>query len=135
MTEFTIQGKPKGKDRPRFYKGHAYTPPETKKYEGLVRWAYHAANGYKYGGGVAIVIDAYFKPPARTTKAMLQKMLDCELRPKRKPDLDNVAKIIMDALNGIAYDDDSQVVELTVRKWFGLTDKVTVKIYDEGTLQ
>ena len=50
------------------------------------------------------------------------------IHPTKKPDADNIAKIIMDALNGVAYEDDRQVVELIVRKFFSDTAYVDVFI-------
>ena len=132
MVEFTVVGRPKGKGRPRFVRGHAYTPPETKAYEAQVRWAFQTSKGYKFHGAVGIVIDAYFKPPKATAKLQLQRMMEHDIRPPKKPDVDNIAKIVMDALNGLAYDDDKQIVELTVRKWYGHDNCVTVRLYDEG---
>ena len=58
-------------------------------------------------------------------------MLNGELRPTKKPDCDNIAKVILDALNGIAYHDDSQVVELVVHKHYAETTRVNVTLWSE----
>ena len=52
------------------------------------------------------------------------------IRPTKKPDVDNVAKSILDSLNGMAYKDDSQVVECIVRKWYADEPKVKVKLME-----
>ena len=51
-------------------------------------------------------------------------------RPTRKPDFDNIGKIICDALNGIAYRDDAQIVDALVRKFYSDTPRVIVEISD-----
>ena len=55
-------------------------------------------------------------------------MLSGEIKPTKKPDADNIVKIICDALNNIAYKDDTQVVDLQVKKIYGGTEKVIVEI-------
>lgn len=55
-------------------------------------------------------------------------MQDCLIRPKVKPDADNVAKAICDALNGQAYRDDAQIAALYVRKWYDEKPRVEVQI-------
>ena len=57
-------------------------------------------------------------------------MIDRLIRPIRKPDWDNVGKIICDALNGIAYRDDAQIVDALVRKFYSDTPRVIVEISD-----
>ena len=54
-----------------------------------------------------------------------------EIRPTKKPDNDNIAKIILDALNGVAYQDDKQVVSLQVEKYYTEADEmVTVELQE-----
>lgn len=55
-------------------------------------------------------------------------MLANRIFPVKKPDCDNIAKIILDALNKIAYKDDSQVIELSVKKLYSEKAKVLVHI-------
>ena len=113
----TVEGKIKGKARPRMTKtGHTYTPQDTVNYENWVRLCYKQQSNKKLEGSIQATIIAYFAVPKSYSKT---KRLDCvlnNLRPTKKPDADNIAKIILDSLNGIAYDDDSQIVELTVIK-------------------
>lgn len=111
--DLIIDGEPQGKARPRFVKatGHTYTPQKTKDYEKAVAWAYKAAGGEMFSGAVRLVIGAYFKIPKRGVQGLL--------KPLKKPDADNITKIILDGLNGIAYKDDKQVVSLTICKYYG----------------
>ena len=120
MIEFTVQGQPKGKGRPRFSKRgnyvHAYTPEDTTVYENQVAFTYMANSKTKFTGKVEIEIRAYYKIAKSTKKSDRELMLKNVLRPTKKPDIDNVIKIILDGLNGYAYDDDAQVCKVTAEK-------------------
>lgn len=134
MYEFEIPGEIVGKARPRMntYTGIAYTPTKTKYYEYLVKRAFQD----KYGcidlipGDIAvkIIIVAYFNIPKSTSKRKCEQMLKDEIRPTKKPDIDNITKIILDAMNKFVIYDDTQVVELIVKKYYAKTPKVYVKV-------
>lgn len=120
--EFIVEGTPQGKARPRFSKksGTVYTPAKTAKYEKLIRKAFLGAGGKVIPSDcyVGITVDAYFPIPKSYTKG---KRLACQHninRPSKKPDIDNTLKVVLDALNGVAYEDDKQVVEVICRKWY-----------------
>ena len=55
-------------------------------------------------------------------------MLEYKIRPVVKPDLDNVAKLICDALNGLAWHDDNAIVDMQVRKFYSTQPRVEVII-------
>lgn len=126
---FIINGEPRGKGRPRFTKnGHAYTDEKTKAYESLVWQSYlDAADGYKFTSPVRVIIMAHFRPPKKSKK-VVGDMLAGHILPTKKPDVDNVAKIILDGLNRIAWDDDTQVVDLSVSKYYSDEPRVAVMI-------
>lgn len=127
---FTVPGKPQGKARPRFARpSHTYTPGSTAAYEERVKLAYKQAGAGKLSGCVSADICAVFAVPKSYTKARRAAALNASFAPK-KPDCDNIAKIILDALNGLAYDDDAQVVKLRVEKRYGIADHVTVTLED-----
>lgn len=117
QVEFTITGEPKGKGRPRFTRnGRVYTPTETIQYERLVSLSYlNKAKGYKFTSPVRVSVKAFHKPPKKSKK-VVEDMLNWRILPTKKPDVDNIAKIILDGLNGVAWDDDTQVVDLIVCK-------------------
>ena len=130
--EFTVDGEPVGKGRPRFTRnGHAYTPEKTADYEQLVKVSFRK----KYPDFKPIekdiplyaVIEACFKIPKNTGKKAREKMLSGSIRHTKKPDGDNIAKAVLDALNGLAYHDDSQIFMFTVVKKY--SDCPCVKIY------
>jgi Holliday junction resolvase RusA-like endonuclease len=105
----TIPGTPVGKGRPRVTRHGTYTPEKTREYQQKVRDCYHAQCPGGFAGGVPILarITAYFPIPAsypKKKKAALEGAFHL-----KKPDADNIAKAILDALNGLAYPDDSAV--------------------------
>lgn len=127
---FTVPGKPVGKQRPRFsrtYTGvRTYTPRKTQEYEDLVRISYRAVSKQKLEGAISATIYGYFEPPKSVSKTQRAKMLNGEISHIKKIDSDNLAKSILDALNGVAYDDDSQVCLLVVQKLYGEKARVEV---------
>ena len=111
-----VTGKIRGKARPRVCRGHAFTPKDTVQYEKLVRECYQKQDGRYLEGSVRALIIAYYKIPKSYSKKRVQAIRDGLEQPTKKPDADNIAKIILDSLNGIAYKDDSQIIELSVIK-------------------
>lgn len=131
MPEFTILGEPKGKGRPRFTRnGRTYTPEATASYENLVRLEYQRQCGEFVPKDVPLIlyITAYLGIPKSAGKAKTEAMMAGEIFPTKKPDIDNIVKIIADSLNGIAYHDDSQIVCCIVRKFYSERPRVEVAI-------
>lgn len=130
---FTVMGEPKGKGRPRFCRntGHAITPKDTVNYETLVKMEYTQACGEQMFPDDAMLdmrIKAYYSIPKSASKKRHAAMLSGDIRPTKKPDMDNVIKIIADALNKIAYRDDTQIVDCQVRKFYSEKPRVEVMI-------
>lgn len=128
-----IPGEPCGKQRPRVVRNNGvsrtYTPVKTANYESLVKLAYRQARGpYIPDKPVELYITACHSVPRSVSKRKAQAMLGGAIRPTKKPDCDNIAKIICDALNGVAYHDDAQIVRLTVAKRYSETPQVTIEI-------
>lgn len=135
---FVIKGEPKGKGRPRLnrYSGSIYTPAETAQYERLVALSYsNVARGYKFTSPVKVTVKAYHKPPKGKSKRVVQDMLNGHILPTKKPDADNVAKIILDGLNHVAWSDDTQVVDMMVSKRYGEEPMVAVIIEEIDALR
>lgn len=129
-----VYGEPQGKGRPRFTKrGNfvgTYTPKETLSYENLIKVEYREQGGEFFKDKeLTCEIYAYFKIPKATSKIKTKLMEEKEIRPTKKPDVDNIAKIVLDALNGIAYKDDTQVVNLIVRKYYSNRPRIEINIY------
>lgn len=125
---FVVEGEPKAKARHRTNKtGHTYTPDTTVNYENWVKLSYRIANKDKHlEGEIRASIHAYFTIPKSAVKGKRLAMKHNTVRPTKRPDVDNLAKSILDALNGIAYKDDSQVVDLVVQKFWSEEPRVEV---------
>ena len=113
-----VEGKIKGKDRQRLGRFGAYTTTDTVNYENWVKLCYQNQEGKYLEGQIKAKITAYYKIPKSYSKKRIEAIRKGNEYPQKKPDADNIGKIILDALNNIAYKDDSQVVELTVYKKF-----------------
>lgn len=120
--DFLVYGKPIGKQRPRFSRlSHSvYTPDKTVKYEQRIAEAYTAAGGKCIPDDcyVCVSVSAFFPVPKSYSKVKRKACIDGDIRPDKKPDVDNVLKVVLDALNGLAYEDDKQVIEALCRKYY-----------------
>ena len=130
--EFEVEGEITGKARPRVntYTGQAYTPQKTKDYENLVK-QYFKLKYPKYeplANRVSVKIIAYFSIPKNTSKKMTLEMLDGNISPTKKPDIDNIVKIVLDSLNKMAFKDDNQITKLEVEKTYSEKERVYIKI-------
>lgn len=137
MREFYVPGKPKGKGRPRFSRGHAYTPKTTHDYERLIKQSYllEHRNTSPIKGACSMHITAVFTLPKSMTKKERTRIIEADEFPLKKPDVDNIAKVVLDALNGIAYEDDVQVVTLKAHKLYDhqtphLTEGLYITIHE-----
>ncbi len=127
MIKLIVPGEPVAKGRPRVTKWGTYTPEKTKNYETLVKELYFVEHGQTLlEGQLKIEVGAYFRIPKSTSKKKKEQMIRGIIRPVKRPDWDNVGKIVTDALNGIAYDDDSQIVSATVEKYYSEEPRVEV---------
>ena len=134
---FTVYGKPVAKGRPRMTKsGHVYTPQTTREYEERIRNAAMSEMGrskilpWTDKQPLKVVIDAFFKLPKSATKKDRVDVLNHIKFPTVKADVDNIAKSILDGMNGHVYGDDAQVVDLVITKRYDCEDAfviVTVK--------
>lgn len=130
---FTVLGKPQGKARPRF-RGcgrKPYTPKRTSEYEELVRASYLARyRSVMLSGEITAEITAYFLVPKSASKSKITAMLSGKVNPTSRPDVDNIIKAVLDALNGYAYKDDSAVVNVTAIKKYAEHPYVAVVLTD-----
>lgn len=132
-----ILGEPIGKGRPRFTTraGYpkAYTPEKTAAYENLIKVAFLESKEEIFEKDMQLSMEllAVFSIPKNTSARMRIKMQNKDILPQKKPDIDNIAKVIMDALNGLAYHDDAQICNLKVSKIYG--DNPRVEILLTGT--
>ena len=132
--EFEVEGNIVGKERPRvnMYTCTVYTPNKTKDYEELVR-QYFKIKYPKHEplkGRLSIEIIAYMKIPKTTSKIKTEEMLNGLISPTKKPDVDNIAKSILDAMNKYVFEDDNQVSKILIEKRYALQEKVNIKIQE-----
>lgn len=130
---FTVYGEPKGKGRPRFIPqtGRAITPKDTANYETLVRLEYVSqCRGYRFPDDAMLDmrITAFYGISKSAGKKKREMMVGKMIRPTKKPDLDNVVKVIADSLNQVAYRDDTQIVDCQCRKFYSNEPRVDVVI-------
>ena len=137
--KFIILGEPNGKGRPKFDTRGPYvravTPKKTANYEALVKMEYQAqCDGFMFSRDAALgmLVTAYKPIPKSTSKKKRVLMLGDIIRPTKKPDWDNVGKIVCDALNKIACCDDTQIVDGRVIKRYAEQPRVEVEIWQLG---
>ena len=127
---FTVPGKPRGKGRPRVVNGHAYTDPQTYQYEQLIKISYLnsvPARNRMHEGPLVVELQADFAPPESWSKKRKAMAMEGGLPHTSKPDLDNIVKCL-DALNGLAWHDDSQIIGIVARKEYRDRDLLTISI-------
>ena len=129
-----LAGEPQGKGRARAvrrgnYIGH-YTPEKTRTYEGMIRSAAMDVLGSKapFEDPVEFVLRAVFPVPTSRSGRKRQRALTGELKPGKKPDLDNIVKAWNDALNGVVYRDDALICRMTLDKRYGPQALVVVTV-------
>ena len=130
--EFEMIGDIVGKARPRMNTrtGKAYTPTKTKNYEYFLRQLFirKYPNFITIETRVKVNIIAYFDIPKSTSKKKEAEMLKGAISPTKKPDADNIVKIVLDAMNKFAFKDDTQVTKLQIEKKYSKTPKIYIKI-------
>lgn len=140
LIHFTVLGPPQGKARARTFYNKALgrsvsmTPENTVLYENHIKACFLEQTDTKTrwfnSEPLEMRIEAYYPIPKSTSKKAREKMMHGDILPTKKPDADNVAKVICDALNGIAYHDDTQIVRLEVCKYYDEIPRVEVAIED-----
>lgn len=127
---YKIIGKIIGKSRPRtnFRTGVIYTPKTTKQYEKLIR---SQINDIKVNGSITIGLECHFSMP-KTSKKKQKELLGKPCL--KKPDIDNITKIYLDALNGKVYDDDKQVYKISCSKIWDVEEYVLCTITGQNVI-
>ena len=132
--KFTVPGIPRGKQRPRVCRINGrsitYTPKQTVKYENQIRSIYSKVSNFKFERCVPleVAILALFEPPKSVSKKVRNLMLSGKTLPTKRPDGDNVIKVVLDALNGVAFHDDDQICKIYFEKMYAETPGIRVLI-------
>lgn len=135
---FEVPGEPVGKARARTFVHRqsgrvvSMTPAKTKAYEESVRLAFYRAHSGQepIAGPVALEIYAFFGVPASWSRKRKDAALAGGAVASKRPDWDNIGKSVSDALNGVAYLDDSQIVDASVQKRYASRPRVEVSIVE-----
>lgn len=126
-----LSGNPQGKERPRFVRasGRAFTPAATRSYEAALRYRAQEVMGETppLTGPLEVLVVAGFPIPQSMSKGKRAQALIGELRPVVKPDIDNLLKCF-DALNGVVWVDDKQIVVATVKKLYALDPALSIQV-------
>lgn len=135
MISFTYYGEIKGKGRPRFRNTgkfvQTYTDSGTRNYEMSIKEAYLQTNQESYINPeipLRLEMKVYHPIPKSVSKKRSKGMLDGLIRPTKKPDVDNILKSVCDALNQVAFYDDTQIVEIEATKYYDETPRIEIKI-------
>ena len=134
---FKVEATPVGKGRPKFARRgnfvSTYTPTKTREYEDLIRDAAKQAMGSNepLKTPVAAYIYITVPIPQSYSKSRSKACLEGWERPCKKPDIDNIIKAYLDSMNGIVYDDDTQVVSLHSTKVYGTIGMVEVLVKED----
>ncbi len=116
---FLVGIEPTGKARPRLGRGgHVFTPKKTVDAERAIAAAFHLTGAEMIPEGTPVMLEvtAYFSIPKSWPEKKREAAMAGELLPTKKPDADNILKLVADALNGVAYADDAQIVRSSVWK-------------------
>ena len=137
MITFVVDGTAVPKQRPRISRGRAYTPKRTKDYEERVLEAFRSScSGFYPAFGkdvpVSVCIRIVQAVPKSWSKTKCLQAERGEIVPlSRNGDIDNIAKSILDALNGFAYEDDCQVTTLIITKQYGVQPCAEVQVGED----
>lgn len=131
---FTVPGQPQGKGRPRIGKvgefARMFTPAKTLAYEGFIALqAQIAMAGHDLvEGPVEVRMFIALQVPESKSQKWKRQALAGEVFPTTKPDADNTVKAVFDALNGVVWKDDVQVVDLVLRKRYSAQPRIEVEV-------
>ena len=119
-TELFFPFEPKAKGRPRFTRtGHTYTPQITRDYEKQIGDFYKENTSDYYDSPIKVSLVFYMPIPKNTSKKKMELMKSGAIRHTKKPDSDNLAKAVLDGINGVAFEDDKLITELRIKKRYG----------------
>jgi Holliday junction resolvase RusA-like endonuclease len=133
---FQVEGDPKGKGRPRFSRfgkfTRVYTDKQTLDYEAQIKVFAAEAMGSTDLLETPVSVYLYIRHavPQSYSKKRAEACLSGLEQPCKKPDIDNIAKTFLDGMNGAIFKDDTQVVDLHVKKVYSLVPGVDVMVME-----
>jgi len=133
---FQVEGDPKGKGRPRFSRAgkftRVYTDKQTLDYEAVIKFFAAQAMGSTDPLETPVSVFLYIRHavPQSYSKKRTEACLSGLEQPCKKPDIDNIAKTYLDAMNGVIFKDDTQVIDLHVKKVYSAVPGVDVMVME-----
>lgn len=137
MLTYMVEGNPIGKGRPKFARRgnfvSTYTPTKTRDYETVIKEAAQKAMGSNAVLETPVTVAIYITVPIPQSysKKRSEACLNGSEKPIKKPDIDNIAKCFLDAMNEIVYKDDTQVLTLHITKVYGTVGMVEVMVRED----
>jgi Holliday junction resolvase RusA-like endonuclease len=143
MIELVIPGEPVGKQRPKVFPmrtrtgliiRRGVTPAKTVNYETLIRELFAVTYpGFQpLEGPLALTVEAFLLIPKSASRKKKAAMAAGEIIPEKRPDFDNLAKTAADALQGVAFRNDSQIAEAVIRKRYSQVPRMRIAIEPIG---
>ena len=133
---FEVEGDPRGKGRPRFGRfgkfTRVYTDKQTTDYEAVIKsYAAHAmGSSDPLETAVSVFLYVRLAVPQSYSKKRTEACLSGLEKPCKKPDIDNIAKTYLDGMNGVVFKDDTQVIDLHVKKLYSAFAGVDVMVME-----
>ena len=133
---FQVEGDPKGKGRPRFSRAgkftRVYTDKQTLDYEAQIKFFAAEAMGSTDPLETPVSVFLYIRHavPQSYSKKRTEACLSGLEQPCKKPDIDNIAKTYLDGMNGVIFKDDTQVIDLHVKKVYSAVPGVDVMVIE-----
>jgi len=126
----TIPGEPKAKQRPKWFKHGTYTPEKTVSYESYIKELFATKYPEFMPKETALTLHIYagLFMPKSTSKKKVDMMKLGIIKPIKKPDVDNLLKTVMDALEKLAYKNDSQIVRVVMDKDYSERPRLEITI-------
>ena len=130
IIQLNIPGEPQGKQRPKWSPAGTYTPKKTVSYETYIQelFAIKYPDFRPVESELKMTLQAWLMIPTSASKKKRKLMQDLALKPGKRPDIDNVIKVVMDALEKLAYKNDSQIVEAHLYKFYAERPRLDIRI-------
>ena len=122
-----INVAPVAKGRPKYSKYGTYTPKKTREYEEYIKSEWLKCHAEPFEGALYAML-IFGVPIPKGSRKRQEMSANGNIKPTKRPDIDNYAKAVLDGLNGVAYKDDNQIVELYCCKKYAPEPFVEIRL-------
>ena len=128
--KFVVPGQAQAKQRPRWSRHHMYTAKETVNFEMYVKEMFVISypDFVLLEGPLTMTLTAWLMIPKSTSKKKAKLMVERVIRPSKKPDWVNISSTVCDALEKLAYKNDSQIVTAVFHKFYSHQPRLEIEI-------